>query len=159
MADPSISWHVCDDCLEPLAKRLASQAASFPPGRIDVAPLLHQFKFSRATTVLQCAVGVPLAKELEARVVALQHESRLLDEVAYKCYLDEHGPLPDDCTEEHRDAIRKHAAWKAANYRWTHLDEEHSQAVKTTAENYQKLQRQAAELAEYLLDVSNTVRA
>lgn len=159
MAAPSIPWHVCDDCLEPLAKRIASQAAGVPtPGRIDVAPLLRRFKFRRATTVLQCAVGVPLAKELEARVVALQDAIRSQDDAAYQCYLEEHGPLPDDCPKEHRDAIRKHAAWKAANYRWTHLDEEHSQAVKTTAENYQKLQRQAAELAEYLLDVSNTVR-
>jgi hypothetical protein len=96
---------------------------------------------------------------LEARVFALQDAICSQNEAAYQSYLEEYGPLPDGYTEEQRESIRNDAAWKAASYRCTYLDEEHSQAAKTITENYRELQRQAVDLAEYLLDISSTVRA
>jgi hypothetical protein len=159
MTNQNCSWHVCHDCLEPLAKRIASQNAdSTSPGRIDLDSLLRIFQFPRALAVLQAAVGVPLATEVQARVSAVQEAARMLDEVAFKCYLEEY-PLPDDCTSEQREAVRDSAGWKYAYEYWTNQDEGYtsSQATKTIAQNYRKLQQQAVELAKYLLVVSDTV--
>jgi len=164
MAAPSIPWHVCDDCLEPLAKRIASQAggySAFIPGRIVVSDLLQWYEFDSAIEVIAATVSVPYAEKVQARVSAVQEAVRQVNRMGFEYWQQEHGPLPDDCSAELQDDVWTNAAWDYLQQYWRHLWEDYtpSHEVKTIADSYQKLFGQTKRLARYLFTVSTTVRA
>jgi hypothetical protein len=165
MTNQNCSWHVCDDCLEPLAKRIASQAggySSFVPGRIVVSDLLNEFKFDLAIEVLAANLTVEYANRVEARVSALRRSVRQVNDMAFKYYLEEHGPLPHDYPEHLKDEIWASAAWKYSEKSWSYLTDDNfssNQEIEAIATCYQKLHTQTIKLAKYLITVSTSVRA
>ncbi len=165
MAAPSIPWHVCDDCLEPLAKRIASQAggySAFIPGRIVVSNLLQWYEFDSAIEVIAATVSVPYANRVKAKVSAVLKAVRQVNGMGFQLYQEEHGPLEHDGPAELEDDIWTNAAWNYSEKYWSYLtDNDYSPppAVKAIADSYQKLHTQTKKLAKYLFMVSTKVRA
>jgi hypothetical protein len=117
------SWHLCTDCLEPMATAIYEAAGGhLRPGLIKLGEILRDYKFfERAIPTLQVVVSVECAKDVEQRIASVRDYLDFVNDRAWTYQVMTYGPPPDDYPEEQ---AQEEIAWTFSERYWKWFWEE-----------------------------------
>jgi hypothetical protein len=149
-------WHLCDDCLEPLAIAL-HKGGNLRPGLIKLKSLLEEYRFFEgAIPTLQVVVSLECAVDLERRILALRDRldfvnRKALDYMKLTC-----DPSLDDLS---KDEVNEAAwifserywewFWKDSDKYYTELRESGDPVIRTTCEGLPSILPEAVKVFGY----------
>jgi len=154
-------WHLCTDCLEPMATAIDEAAGgNVIPGLIKFREILSDYRFfERAIPTLQVVVSVECAKDVEQRIVSVRDYLDFVNDRAWTYQVMTYGPPPVDYPEEQaQDEIAWRFSERYWEWFWDDRDSHLPQAVVAFASAYGDCGDRSRELAAFLWQLSATIK-